>query len=112
MALLVNLSSRDSKEAFKLEDSDYWLLYSIFEQIEDKTGNLIEPGEDSLLNPEELLEAKALLATELQNLDKKPAQELLLESDDERKSIILNALLDLTDEALSVSEALAFIPSE
>lgn len=90
------------------EGQDYWLLLPIFEEIEEKTGKLIDLGESTLFEEHELeLIQDSLNKAQKQIEEHEPEEELILERDDERLEFLISRIAEMI--SLSIANKLQFI---
>lgn len=90
------------------DSNDYWLLLPTFEEIEEKTGKLIDLGESTFFEEHELELIQDTLNKVQKEIEKhEPEEELILERDDERLEYLVSRLSEMIN--LSIANRLQFI---
>lgn len=81
---------------------DYWIMLPVFEEIEERTGKLIDLGESMEFEFTELEPMQEAISKSLEKIGKKePEDELILEHDDERKEFLCTRLSDMVNIAIA-----------
>ncbi|MFY0675063.1 MAG: hypothetical protein JXQ87_16800 [Bacteroidia bacterium] len=90
------------------DGQDYWLLLPTFEEIEEKTGKLIDLGESTFFEAHELEIIEDTLNKAQKQIEKhEPEEELLLERDDERLEYLISRIAEMIN--LSIAHKLQLI---
>lgn len=72
--------------------NDYWILLPVFEDIEEKTGKLIDLGDPVAFNSSELDLIESVLEEQTKKLSKEVDEDSLLERDNETLKKLLEKL--------------------
>lgn len=82
---------------FDLNKPDYWLLLSTFEEIEDKTGKLIDIGEAIKFTISEMDVMLSIVKDQIEKESKEINDDALFEQDAEKKLVLLKRLAGMIE---------------